>query len=58
MNTPGNEQRLKTLMMERKRLEEALTLKQNNINIQNNLNNEKDKKIRDLEEMVTGLRDK
>ena len=58
VNTPGNEQKLKGLMAERRKLEEALSLKQNHINIQNNLNGEKDRELSRLEAVVTDLNDK
>lgn len=58
MSTPGNEQKLKMIMAERRKLEEALSLKQNNINVQNNLNTEKEREIGRLESVVTDLNDK
>jgi|JI6StandDraft_1071083.scaffolds.fasta_scaffold01424_20 hypothetical protein len=45
-------------MAERRKLEEALSLKQNHINIQNNLNGEKDRELSRLEAVVTDLNDK
>ena len=39
MSAPGNDQKLKGLMGERKKLEDALSLKQNNLNLQSNLIN-------------------
>lgn len=45
-------------MAERRKLEEAISLKQNHINIQNNLNNEKDRELARLEGIVTDLNDK
>ena len=46
---PTNEQKMRGLMSERKKFEDAIELKQNNLTIQSNLNVEKDRKIQVLE---------
>jgi hypothetical protein len=45
-------------MTERRRFEDALELKQNNLMVQTNLNLEKDRKILELENVLNDLKDK
>lgn len=45
-------------MNEKRKLEDALDLKQNNLTIQTNLNHEKDRKIMELENVLNDLKDK